>query len=434
MKRSLSVLALSVLVSLVVGSTVSAVPLSDRVNEKVTICHRTHAVTNPYRNITVSMASIIGNGASGNGHGGGNHNPYYNEGGDAKPVFDPEFDYPANLKQWQDIIPPFNYRAPNGDTGNFPGLNWDTIGRAIYYGYVVDGVDYAGLCGKMSALSFYNLEYNSAMEDNPSANTGQRNQFKNDAISDLKDQEADEDGDIQNANDVLDLPDPAQKPRGAKVPPGLANLQASLDAENDGLAIDNPAMTQAIAGVVWVDADEDGEQDEAEELFEDVQVVLIDPTTGNPYVGLTETALRFNAAGNVRSDPIPATFTVYTDADGYFIIPDVPEGDWTLEVVTPDGYYYTYDSSDENDGWIPGTYVPAGGIGFASAGLSLGDEPSDGGGDDSGGGDGQVGEESETDSDALAATGVEIVPTFAFATALLFAGTLIRHRNRRLRH
>lgn len=58
--------ALTLTLSLVGSQSAEATP---RTNEKVTICHRTHATTNPYRMITVSMSSIVGNGNSGNGHG-----------------------------------------------------------------------------------------------------------------------------------------------------------------------------------------------------------------------------------------------------------------------------------------------------------------------------------------------------------------------------
>jgi hypothetical protein len=61
--------------------------------------------------------------------------------------------------------------------------------------------------------------------------------------------------------------------------------------------------------------------------------------------------------------------TLTTDANGYFEVPSLPEGDWQVNVITPDGWSYTYDSSGSSDGQMPGTYVPAGGAGFAWAGL-----------------------------------------------------------------
>ncbi len=69
--------------------------------EKVSFCHRTRAVINPYRLITTDADSIVK-------IGHGNH---------TGPVF------PAD--NWGDIIPPFEYSG-----GSFPGLNWPA-GAAI---------------------------------------------------------------------------------------------------------------------------------------------------------------------------------------------------------------------------------------------------------------------------------------------------------------
>lgn len=354
-------------------ASVGAAQAVPRVNEKVTICHRTHATTNPYRQITVSMSSIVGNGNSGNGHGGENHNPYNQSAGT---VFSPSFNYPANQKQWQDIIPPFTYVPANGNSGTFAGLNWTDEGKAIYYGYTLNGTDYSGLCSKMSAKQFADSEYAAALADNPGANNGAINGFKNDALQDVKDQGADEDGNLGGGNlngrSFDTLPAPAQKPAGAKKPSRLKNLQDALDTSNNGQP--SSAITQAIAGVVWLDADRDGIQDDSENEFENLEIQLFDPITGEQYV---PAALRPARLGIATSTPV----VVYTDAEGYFQIDSVPEGDWTVKVVTPSGYTYTYDSTGSNDGQMPGTYVPSGGVGFAWAGLV-----SDPGTDNSGGG------------------------------------------------
>lgn len=350
-------------------ASVGAAEASPRTNLKVTICHRTHATTNPYRQITVNMASIVGNGNSGNGHGdttpgGGqddplvtadhSHNPYLTAAGS---VFDYSYSYPANHKQWQDIIPPFTYVPANGNPGSFAGLNWTDLGKAIYYGYTYNGHNYSGLCTKMSAKDFAQKEYEEFLADNPNATNNQKNAAKNNAAQDVKDQGANEDGNTTGKN-YDNLPDPAQKPSGPKIPDSVKTLQETLDSANNG----QTNKTQAISGVVWLDADRDGVEDDNETDFENVEIHLVDPLTGQNYV---PNRLRAQSIGIATVTPV----VVYTNADGYFQIDNVPEGDWTVKVITPSGYTYTYDSNGIGDGRMPGTYVPSGGIGFAWAGL-----------------------------------------------------------------
>ena len=408
-------------------ASVGAAEATPRTNEKVTICHRTHATTNPYRQITVSMSSIVGNGNSGNGHGdttpgGGqddpdvtsdhSHNPYLTAAGS---VFNPGYTYPANHKQWQDIIPPFNYVPANGNPGSFAGLNWDNIGKAIYYGYEYNGVNYAGLCGKMSAKDFADREYAEFLADNPSANPGAKTSAKNDATQDVKDQGADEDGNT-NGKTFTNLPDPAQKPKGAKVPPAVKTLQENLDQTNNN----QQNLTQAIAGVVWLDADRDGVQDDNETEFNGTEIHLIDPVTGQLYAPVSLRAARIGIA-------TATTVTVYTDANGYFQIDNVPEGDWTVQVVTPSGYTYTYDSNGTGDGQMPGTYVPSGGIGFAWAGLVADPNAGSGGGSNGGSNGGS----SDGSGNSLANTGSDLpVLPLTLGAMFLLAGAYVTTRRR----
>ena len=89
------------------------------VDKKVTICHRTNAVTNPY--VKISVSTNAADGVAGNSGGQPDH---YGE--HQGPVFDPNTEYPAphNGDQWGDIIPPIE--------GAHGGLNWSTEGQAIY--------------------------------------------------------------------------------------------------------------------------------------------------------------------------------------------------------------------------------------------------------------------------------------------------------------
>lgn len=92
------------------------------VGEKVTICHRTNALTNPYVTITIDPDAIL------NEKGHGPQNTEHNRG---TGIFDPDFNYPSNAKDWQDIIPPFDY-TEDGVAKSFPGFNWTELGQAIW--------------------------------------------------------------------------------------------------------------------------------------------------------------------------------------------------------------------------------------------------------------------------------------------------------------
>jgi hypothetical protein len=112
--------ALLGLVAILVGfiAPAAATPPGDN-GHKVTICHRTNSVTNPYTVNTVDLASVDGD--AGNDHGQGDH--YLNHVG---PLFDPEAEYSPPMKgdEWGDIIPP----VPDVHEG----LNWSTAGQAIW--------------------------------------------------------------------------------------------------------------------------------------------------------------------------------------------------------------------------------------------------------------------------------------------------------------
>src|SRR3546814_4721938 len=109
---------------------------------KVTICHRTNAVTNPYVMPTVDFAA-----ADGTQQGGPDHMSLSHSG----PPFDPAATYPTprNGYQWGDIIPPVPYLNADGSgewteggtvwTGRWTtGRNWglgdEPDGRDLYFG------------------------------------------------------------------------------------------------------------------------------------------------------------------------------------------------------------------------------------------------------------------------------------------------------------
>ncbi len=102
---------------LLVGGGFNAA-LSAPAHVKVTICHRTNSVSNPYNKITVNLRAVDGDGHS-------DHQGHL-EGG----IFDPTRDYPSNRKDWGDIIPPFDRNGDPITDPSFPGsLNWTRWGR-----------------------------------------------------------------------------------------------------------------------------------------------------------------------------------------------------------------------------------------------------------------------------------------------------------------
>lgn len=149
----------------VAPASVQALPAG---SSKVTICHRTHSVTNPYRRITVSQSSIVGGANSKHGNYSGEHNDWsVGKFGNSRPastianVFDPNHTYsPASDKKWGDIVPNVDVSG-NAIQGGFTGLNYINEGLAIYNGSTYNGVNYAGLCKSMSTKQYVQSEITS---------------------------------------------------------------------------------------------------------------------------------------------------------------------------------------------------------------------------------------------------------------------------------
>ncbi|MFP5322481.1 MAG: LPXTG cell wall anchor domain-containing protein [Acidimicrobiia bacterium] len=105
---------------------------------KVTICHRTNAVTNPYVTPTVDFSSVDGEQQKGPDHMGHGGDVFEFDASDA-PTYDTTYPKPRNGDQWGDIIPPVPYGegewGESGWTGSWtPGLNWSDDGKAAYFG------------------------------------------------------------------------------------------------------------------------------------------------------------------------------------------------------------------------------------------------------------------------------------------------------------
>jgi hypothetical protein len=146
-RRSRSFLVAFGLTSVVVLGSAPAWAGSGGSGGKITICHRTHSTTNPYRRITVSISAANGSSTNDHTHHTGS-------------VFDAGYAYPPNAKVWGDVIP--------------NNLNWSVAGQALYNG--------AG-CGLMTAQEFYNVEVEAG--EDPAA-----------VIADLAEQGADTDAGV----------------------------------------------------------------------------------------------------------------------------------------------------------------------------------------------------------------------------------------------
>ena len=94
---------------------VLSTPAVAKPQDKVTICHATSSVTNPYVQNTVNENAIVKPNGQTKGHGE-HTGPVYPEPG------------------WGDIIPSFQYTNDHGGTSTYPGLHWDTDGQAVWNG------------------------------------------------------------------------------------------------------------------------------------------------------------------------------------------------------------------------------------------------------------------------------------------------------------
>src|SRR5690349_21163448 len=136
MKKVISVLSL-LAVLVFPAATVSAVRANNNNNhpnnnqhEKITICHRTDSVKNPYQQLPVDNDSADGN--TDNDNGKGDHSEHTGP----VPTSETQAQALKDAKEnWGDIIPPHD---------NYAGLNWTAEGQAVYN----NDCDYATPGGK----------------------------------------------------------------------------------------------------------------------------------------------------------------------------------------------------------------------------------------------------------------------------------------------
>jgi hypothetical protein len=128
----------------------------------ITICHRTHSETNPYRRITVSQSAVQAARHGGHDLPAGSSNPA---------VYDPTFTYAPNNKYWGDIIPGATDGGASYGGTDQVALNWTAAGKAIFFG---------SQCQAMTPKQFYDIEIAAGV-------------LASDVLDDLNDQRANED-------------------------------------------------------------------------------------------------------------------------------------------------------------------------------------------------------------------------------------------------
>ncbi len=295
-------------------------------NDKVTICHATNATTNPYRKITVSSSSITNK----SGHYG--HDDIYLN----NHVYDATVTYPANQKDWGDIIP----ADPTGKERWKP-LNWTALGQKIYSGAV------AG-CSELDTQTVYNLLRESGLE-------------KKEIKEDLEKQKNIDD----DPKDVDDIQYTGTDPKVEETEPREPKEPAGFDPLN-----------QSLSGIVWLDLNRDGLKDSDEPYMPNITM----------SVGQVPATAPASTAGMVTSKFGPAVFsgtskfgsavamgpsgtaTVKSDINGFYLFSSLPAGDWRVLTAVPEELLVTYDSAGAPDGYIT-TTVPVSSHAFTWVGL-----------------------------------------------------------------
>lgn len=137
--RLVGAITASAMVTLALGLVPSLAAPASAASSKITICHRTHSTTNPYRRITVSQNAVT------NARHGGHQVP---SGSSNPAVYDSTFTYASNNKVWGDVIPGSTSGGAAYNGSNAIALNWTAAGIA----------DFDDHCGTMTAKAFYDSE------------------------------------------------------------------------------------------------------------------------------------------------------------------------------------------------------------------------------------------------------------------------------------
>ena len=313
--------------------------------DKVTLCHRTNSVTNPYVRITVAASSVYKNA----GHYG--HDEIYN----GHHVFDSSVDYPNNKKDWGDIIP----ADPTGKN-RWAALNMTTLGKKIYDG-TVEG------CAEKSLQTLYNElreEGKSKKEIVEELEKSKNTDVDPKDLDEIEYTGDDPDTKKSEPKEPADPSDPTNNPNPVKIP------------------------DQSLSGIVWLDINKDGLKDPNEPLMKNIKLYVVQitsiPAPVTPANLLVNATVRrssmtasngFSSTGSDATIKKAAVSEVLTDANGFYLFPSLGAGDWQVTTTVPDNLYVTYDSHESSDGEII-TTVPVASHAFTWVGL-VGDTPKD---------------------------------------------------------
>ena len=338
MKKFFSCLAIVVpAVAVVVPQVAVAAPPANSNN--VTICHRTHSVTNPYVRITVDQRSV---GNANSKHGGGAHDYWASSLYASKPnpnVFNPAKTYPANDKKWGDIIA-FTDVSGNALTGtalNVAGLNNTGIGAQIYAGTGT----YAGLCRTMNARDYYEVELAAGV---PPA----------DILADMNELDSPDfastlsacGGTFTGCNPTI---------LGTTSITIVTTTTSSVAPTTTvrGATTTTVAATRKLKGTLWIDANRDGKKDATEKVLANY-TVTVKSGTGNSST---------------------QTYTVTTDSAGNYEVANIPAGNWIVTpAALPSANYekvFDTDSNTTSADWVVTASVPTTGTATADFATAL---------------------------------------------------------------
>ena len=297
--------------TLLVTATAVATPLLEKPANaartkatKFLVCHRTNAIKNPYRLISVAWSSVN---PDNNGHDNTVHDG---------PVFDvanPTASHGSTPRdsglsteagggndRWGDIF--YAYKGPGN--GNSNSNNWTTAGQAIFNGatFTINGVTKPA-CRAMSAIDYIKAE----REENP-------NKPMSDIMTELDDMEAGEDvalkqsltggsftswfatcnqatTDCENTT-VITASVSAESPSVTTEPP--SSVSTGTSSNNETATLNGTISPQGVSMVWYFEFDDDSDFTPSGSDTTDVQEVPGTPGTSNAN---TTVNVSFNATG-----------------------------------------------------------------------------------------------------------------------------------------